>query len=203
MFPTLRSSPRPLSRPSARHAGLTRALSCHYVCAAPCPCNQSEGEVAAVVRGRAHGLEPLRSRGKGVNGRVSGGGRGGASRMNEKNVPRERRRPRPRPGANGNAARARDPWLRATAARRLGGERRPSGARGGGAGVERAGAARCLSEARRHCWEPAATTTAAVTDTGPGVSTGDAGPRGTGSAGLVRWEGRVTSREGGPRRGGG
>lgn len=143
-----------------------------------------------------------------MNGRVNGGGRGGASRMNEKNVPRERRRPRPRRGANGNAARARDPKLRATAARRLGGERRPAGARGGGAGVERAGAARCLSEARRHCWEAvatttAATTTAAVTGTAPGVSTGDAGPCGTGSAGLVRWEGRVTFREGGPRRGGG
>lgn len=129
--------------------------------------------------------------GAAVNGRVNGGGRGGASRMNEKNVPRERRRPRPRPGANGNAARAGDPGLRATAARRLGGERQPSGARGGGAGVERAGAARCLSEARRHCWEAAATTTAATTTaaaaaaatgTAPGVSTGDAGPCGTGSA---------------------
>lgn len=146
-----------------------------------------------------------------MNGRVNGGGLGGASRMNEKNVPRERRRlrPRPRPGANGNAVRATDPRLRATAARRPhGGERRQSGARGGGAGVERAGAARCLSEARRHCWEAAATTTAvtttaAVTGAAPGVSTGDAGPCGTGSAGLVRWEGRVTSREGGPRRGGG
>lgn len=130
------------------------------------------------------------------------------SRMNEKNVPRERRRPRPRPGANGNAVRATDPRLRATTARRHGGERRPSGARSGGAGVERAGAARCLSEARRHCWEAAATTTAvtttaAVTGAAPGVRTGDAGPCGTGSAGLVRWEGRVTSREGGPRRGGG
>lgn len=81
----------------------------------------------------------------------SGGGLSSSSRMNEKNVPRERRRPRPRPGANGNNARATDPRLRATAARRHGGERQPSGARGGGAGVERAGAARCLSEARRHC----------------------------------------------------
>lgn len=139
---------------------------------------------------------------------MNGGGLGGASRMNEKNVPRERRRTRPRLGANGNAVRATDPRPRATAARRHGGERRPSGARGGGAGVERAGAARCLSEARRHCWEAAATTTAvtttaAVTGAAPGVSTGDAGPCGTGSAGLVRWEGRVTSREGGPRREGG
>lgn len=31
--------------------------------------------------------------------------------------------------------------------------------------------------------------------------TGDTGPCGTGSAGPGRWEGRVTSREGGPRRG--
>lgn len=139
---------------------------------------------------------------------MNGGGLGGASCMNEKYVPRERRRTRSRLGANGNAVRATDPRLRATAARRHGGERRPSGARGGGAGVERAGAARCLSEAGRHCWEAAATTTAvtttaAVTGAAPGVSTGDAGPCGTGSVGLVRWEGRVTSREGGPRRGGG
>lgn len=139
---------------------------------------------------------------------MNGGGLGGASRMNEKNVPRERRRTRPLLGANGNAVRATDPRLRVTAARRHGGERLRSGARGGGAGVERAGAARCLSEARRHCWEAAATTTAvtttaAVTGAAPGVSTGDAGPCGTGSAGLVRWEGRVTSREGGPQRGGG
>lgn len=103
-----------------------------------------------------------------MNGRVDGGGRGGASRMNEKNVPRERRRPRPRRGANGNAARPGAPKLRATVARRLGGERRPSGARGGGAGVERAGAARCLSEARRQCWEAAATAVAAATTTAAG-----------------------------------
>lgn len=66
--------------------------------------------------------------------------------------------------------------------------------------MERAGAARCFSEAGRHCWEAAATTTAAVTGTAPGVSIGDTGPCGTGSAGPVRWEGRVTSREGGLRR---
>lgn len=67
--------------------------------------------------------------------------------------------------------------------------------------MERAGAARCFSEAGRLCWEAAATTTAAVTGTAPGVSIGDTGPCGTGSAGPVRWEGRVTSREGGLRRG--
>lgn len=67
--------------------------------------------------------------------------------------------------------------------------------------MERAGAARCLSEARRRCREAAAITTAAVTGTVPGVSTRDTGPCGTGSAGPVRWEGRVTSREGGPGRG--
>lgn len=64
--------------------------------------------------------------------------------------------------------------------------------------MERAGAARFSSEAGRHCWEAAATTTAAVTGTAPGVSTGDTGSCGTGSAGPVMWEGRVTSREGGP-----
>lgn len=47
-----------------------------------------------------------------VNGRVSGGGRGGASRMNETNVPRARRRACPGERANGNAGRARDPALR-------------------------------------------------------------------------------------------
>lgn len=67
--------------------------------------------------------------------------------------------------------------------------------------MERAGAARCLSEAGRHCREAAAITTAAVKGTVPGVSTRDTGPCGTGSAGPVRWEGRVTSREGGPGRG--
>lgn len=136
-----------------------------------------------------------------MNGRVSGGGRGSESYMNERNVSRARRRARPSLRANGSAGKARDPALRATAARRLEGERRLAGARRSGAGVERAGAARCLSEAGRHCREAAATTTAAVTGTAPGVSTGDTGPCGTGSAGPMRWEGRVTSREGGPRRG--
>lgn len=104
-----------------------------------------------------------------MNGRVSGGGRGGASRMNERNVPRARRRARPGQGANGNAGRVREPALRATAARRLEDERRRAGARGSGAGVERAGAARCLSEAGRHCREAVVTTTAAETGTAPGV----------------------------------
>lgn len=67
--------------------------------------------------------------------------------------------------------------------------------------MERAAAARCLSEAGRHYREAAATTTVAVTGTAPGVSTGDTGPYGTGSVGPGRWEGRVTSREGGPKRG--
>lgn len=44
----------PISRPSARHDGQTSSPSYHYVLAAPCPCSQSEGEVAAVARGRAH-----------------------------------------------------------------------------------------------------------------------------------------------------
>lgn len=89
--------------------------------------------------------------------------------MNERNVPSARRRARPGQGANGNAGRARDPALSATAARRLADERRQAGARGSGAGVERAGAARCLSEAGRHCREAAVTTTAAVTGAAPGV----------------------------------
>ena len=66
--------------------------------------------------------------------------------------------------------------------------------------MERAAAARCLSEAGRHYREAAATTTVAVTGTAPGVSTGDTGPYGTGSVGPGRWEGRVTSREGGPKK---
>lgn len=47
---------------------------------------------------------------------VSGGGRGGARPMNERNVPRARRRARPGQRANGNAGRARDPALRAAVA---------------------------------------------------------------------------------------
>lgn len=61
--PILRSLPCPFSRPSARHDGQARALPYHYVFAAPCPCSQSEGEVTAVARGRAH-----------VPGRHGGGG---------------------------------------------------------------------------------------------------------------------------------
>lgn len=67
-----------------------------------------------------------------MNGRVSGGGRGGKSRMNERNVLSARRRARPGLGANGNAGRVRDPALRATAARRLEDERRRARARGAG-----------------------------------------------------------------------
>lgn len=120
--------------------------------------------------------------------------------MNERNVPSARRCALPGQRANGNAERARDQALRATAARRLEDERRQR-ERAELAGVERAGAARCSSEAGRHCWEVVATTTVAVTGTAPGVSTGDTGPCGTGSTGPVRWEGTVTSREGGPLRG--
>lgn len=76
----------------ARHDGLPDALPRPYVLAAPCPGSQSEDEVAAVARGRAHAAGRRRGRGGRaggvVNGRVDGGGRGGASRMNEKNVPR-------------------------------------------------------------------------------------------------------------------
>lgn len=49
--------------------------------------------------------------------------------MNERNVPGARRRARPGQGANGNAGRVRGRALRATAARRLGDERRRAGAR--------------------------------------------------------------------------
>ncbi|KAJ8795844.1 hypothetical protein J1605_002606 [Eschrichtius robustus] len=52
--------------------------------------------------------------------------------MNERNVPRARCRARPGQGANENAGRARDPALRAAAARRLEDERRRAGARGAG-----------------------------------------------------------------------
>lgn len=59
-----------------------------------------------------------------MNERVSGGGRGGESRMNERSVLSARRRARPGQRANGDAGRVRDPALRATAARRLEDERR-------------------------------------------------------------------------------
>lgn len=127
-FRVLRTRPGLLSQAPADPDGRARARSFSRVRTALRPCSQSGREVAAVAGSRAR---PSAEWGWGlwVNGRVSGGGRGGASRMNERNVPRARRRARPGRGANGSAGRARDPALRATAARRLEGERRQAGAR--------------------------------------------------------------------------
>lgn len=71
-----------------------------------------------------------------MNERVNGGGRGGASLMNERNVLRERRRARPGWGANGNAGRTRALALRVAAARLHEGECRAR---------ERSGAGRAWS----------------------------------------------------------
>lgn len=135
-----------------------------------------------------------------VNERLSGGGRGGESRMNERNVLCARRRARPCRGANGRAGRAGAQALRAAAARRLGGERRGRGRAGAGRRGACGGRAPPPLSGRTALREAAATTTAAVaTGAALRVSPGVAGPCGTGSAGREVGA-RVTSGRG-PRRG--
>lgn len=118
------SSPSRLRNPTAVRAR-ARSLACVRRCA------PAANQAARSPRSPGSRARPRAEWGwgLGVNGRVNGGGRGVASRMNERNVPRARRRARPGLGANGNAGRAQDPALRATAARRLEDERRRAGAR--------------------------------------------------------------------------
>ncbi|XP_037377241.1 alanine and glycine-rich protein-like [Talpa occidentalis] len=161
--------------------GRARAPSCSRVLTRGAP---AANQAARSPRspGFARTLRSAVGVGLRVNGRVSGGGRGCASRMNERNVPRVRRRARPGPGANGSAGRARDPALRATAARRREDERRRRER------AERGGRGACGGRAL-----PLRGRTAVPGGGGgyggggdgdrAGVRTRDAGPCGTGSAG--------------------